>query len=247
MNNNAKKNKEAWEYRSYEHAEKNIGKPKEQAEYIAKDPLAVLKKHGKYFMDVKGLSIANPCGSYGRRALALTLLGAEVTVFDISEENKRYAMALSECADISLGYEVCDLYDVDMTLYKEHFDMLYLEGGILHYFHDLDKLMSVLYQMLNGSGRIVLNDFHPFRKVMPINFFDDSVGDYFDSDSHEGKVAYENLLDGEDFPKCSLRYYNISEILNSMIKAGFVIREFNEEPSWTDDKLPGEITIYAKK
>jgi len=32
-----------------------------------------------------------------------------------------------------------------------------------------------------------------------------------------------------------------------MIKNGFTIKEFNEEPSWTNEKLPGGFTIYAIK
>jgi hypothetical protein len=32
-----------------------------------------------------------------------------------------------------------------------------------------------------------------------------------------------------------------------MIRSGFIIKEFNEEPSWTNKKLPGEITVYAIK
>lgn len=41
------------------------------------------------------MKIANPCGSNGRIAVPLALLGADVTIFDISEENKRYALELA--------------------------------------------------------------------------------------------------------------------------------------------------------
>lgn len=95
-----------------------------------------------------------------------------------------------------------------------------------------------------------MNDFHPFRKVMPINYFKSSREDYFETDIHSGDVAYKGLLEaseGELFPDCSYRYYNLSEIINAMISAGFIIMEFNEEPSWTNEKLPGEITIHARK
>lgn len=97
---------------------------------------------------------------------------------------------------------------------------------------------------------IILNDFHPFRKVMPINFSKSSLEDYFDTSIHECDVAYKDLLDNaenEEFPNCSIRLYTISEILNSMIKSGFTIKEFNEDPSWSNKKLPGEITVYAIK
>lgn len=250
MNEQSAINKKAWEYRAYEFWLKNEGTPEERARIIMKNPMARLKEHEKYFHNVKGLRIANPCGSNGRRAVALALLGADVTVFDISEENKKYTLELAECAHVKLNYILGDLYDVDMDAYGCYFDMLYLEGGILHYFHDIDKLMKTLSLMLKPNGQIILNDFHPFRKIMPINGLKSSVEDYFDTTIHNGDVAYKDFLDeapNEEFPDCSLRFYNISEIINSMIKNGFTIKEFNEEPSWSNEKLPGGFTIYAIK
>lgn len=243
-------NKNAWEYRAYEYWNINDGKPQDLADKIMKDPMARLKYHGKYFEDIKGKKVANPCGSNGRRAVALALLGAEVTIFDISEENKKYAIEMAECAQAQIEYVVCNLYDVDIDIYGGYFDVLYLEGGILHYFHSIDQLMSVLYQLLKKNGMIILNDFHPFRKVMPINYFKSSNEDYFETKLHDGDLAYKdfvNIQDGEQFPSCVLRLYTISDILNAMIKNGFYIKEFNEHPSWTNAKLPGEFTVIATK
>lgn len=250
MDSNTKKNKEAWEYRAYEFAVKNNGIPSEHATHILENPIALLKEHGKYFDNIGSLKIGNPCGSSGRRAVALAALGADVTVFDISSENERYAVELADAANVKLDYVVSDVLAIDSDVYGAYFDMLYLEGGVLHYFHDIDKFMDKLYSLLKSDGEIVLNDFHPFRKVMPINFFKSSVEDYFEKEIHDGDLAYKGLLDeteGEVFPNCSYRYYNLSEIINSMIRAGFMIVEFNEEPSWTNKKLPGEITIHARK
>ena len=164
MNEQSEINKKAWEYRAYEYWLKNYGLPEVRAKIIMEDPIARLKNHGKYFQNVNGLKIANPCGSNGRRAVALALLGADVTVFDISEENKEYALELSRCAHVNLNYIVGDFYDVDMNVYGNYFDILYLEGGILHYFHDIDKFMKMLFLMLKPNGQIILNDFHPSEK-----------------------------------------------------------------------------------
>lgn len=180
MDKKTQQNKQAWEYRAYEFAVKNNGLPEDCARKILKNPMAKLKKHGKYFNDIKDLKIGNPLGSSGRRGLALAALGADVTVFDISEENSKYGVQLGEAAGLKLDYVVGDFLEVDLKLYGNYFDMLYLEGGILHNFHDIDKLMDKLYAMIKENGEIVLNDFHPFRKVMPINFFDSSLKDYFD-------------------------------------------------------------------
>lgn len=250
MDRETQKNKEAWEYRAYEFAVKHSGRPKEFADKILVNPKGILKQHSKYFEEIEGLKIGNPCGSSGRRAVALAALGARVTVFDISSENKRYAMELANAANVDLGYVLCDICEIDEKTYGKNFDMLYLEGGILHYFHDIDLLMTKLYSLLKANGEMVLNDFHPFRKVMEINYFKSSVEDYFETDIHPGDVAYKDFLDkqdGEEFPDCSLRYYNFSEILNALIKSGFQLLEVEEAPSWTNKRLPGEITIHVRK
>lgn len=47
--------------------------------------------------------------------------------------------------------------------------------------------------------------------------------------------------------KCSYRKYTISEIINAVIYAEFKLQRFDEHPSWTDPKIPGEFTIIAIK
>lgn len=90
------------------------------------------------------------CGSNGRKAVPLALLGVEVAVLDISEENKQYELELAEHVNTSIKYIVTDIYDIDPKIYGGHFDMLYLAGGILHYFHDLNRFMSKLFFILKG-------------------------------------------------------------------------------------------------
>ena len=63
---------------------------REKASQIVASPIACLKKHSTYFENVAGKRVANLCGSNGRKAVPIALLGAEVTVFDISEEHRRW-------------------------------------------------------------------------------------------------------------------------------------------------------------
>lgn len=48
-------------------------------------------------------------------------------------------------------------------------------------------------------------------------------------------------------PKCSYRKYTISEIINSVINSGFMLKKFDEHPAWTNEEIPGEFTIVASK
>ena len=255
MREQARENKKAWEYRAYEHWS-HQGSPREKAAAIQNDPMACLKAHQAYFQDVRGLKIANPCGSNGRKAVPLALLGADVTVFDISEENRRYALELAACAGVSIGYEVGDFCETDIHTYGGAFDMVYAEGGVLHYFSDIDAFTGILYAVTKANGTLILSDFHPFRKTdrenptMLTGGVHVTGGDYFDSRVHEGELAYRGFFAGEEqdaFPKCLLRHYTLSEIINSVIGAGFAVKEFQEHPSRRDGKLPGEFTLVAAK
>lgn len=245
-------NKKAWEYRVYEFWYMKYGTPMELAKQILKDPVVQLKKHKPYFENIKGKRIANLCGSNGRKAVPLALLGAEVTIFDISEENKQYALELAEQANTSIEYIVTDIYDIDQIKYGGSIDMLYLEGGILHYFHDLDRFMSVLFSLLKAGGLLLLSDFHPFRRCF-VKGADGQYqvqNSYFDEEIHSGDVAFKYFFEQQEqeyFPDVSVRYYTISDIVNSFIVAGFQLQKFEEHRGWYNENIPWEFTIVASK
>lgn len=247
MNEQSIQNKKAWEYRAYEFWHIRDGSPEEHAKKLMQDPLACLKKHKEYFQQVEGKKIANLCGSNGRKAVPLALLGAEVTVFDISEENKKYALELAESAGVSIQYIVTDIYDLDLIKYQNTFDMLYLEGGILHYFHDIEKFMSILFSLLKNGGLMILSDFHPLRKCI-VNGNEEVK--YFDREIQSGDLAYKHYFseyEQQHFPEVSIRLYTLSEIINSVIISGFILRKFDEHRGWKNDNIPWEFTILASK
>jgi 2-polyprenyl-3-methyl-5-hydroxy-6-metoxy-1,4-benzoquinol methylase len=89
MNEQSAANKKAWEHRTYEFWSNRDGAPMDKANKILQNPKACLKNHQEYFKDIEGKKIANLCGSNGRKAVPLALMGANVTVFDISEQNRK--------------------------------------------------------------------------------------------------------------------------------------------------------------
>lgn len=246
LNEQGQSNKKAWEHRAYEFWHKRDGSPEEKALRIMENPIAQLKKHQEYFSQIKGLKIANLCGSNGRKAVPLALLGGEITVFDISEENKRYALELAASANTTIDYVVTDICDINLEQYKGHFDLLYLEGGILHYFGELSKFMTILHTLLKDGGRMILSDFHPLSKCL--------VGEgeinYFDTELRSGDVAYKGFFSDEeqaDFPDTSIRLYTLSDIINAVLSAGFQLKKFDEHRGWNNENIPWEFTIVADK
>lgn len=243
-------NKKAWEYSAYEFWVSQVGMPSERAEKNKENPVKMLKQYAQYFDTYKDIRVANICGSCGKKAIPLAILGAEVTVFDISEDNRKYAMEVADAANVDLNYEVCDVLEIDMGKYKNYFDVVFMEGGILHYFHDISEFMDIMYSLLRDGGKMICSDFHPFTKIMDGAGAKQPTLDYFSTEVFEGEVAHAPFFEEEirkQIPKCSYRRYTLSEIINAVICSGFTLKRFDEYPAWTNNKLPGEFAILADK
>lgn len=243
-------NKKAWEYNAYDFWVSHSGTPAERAKKDMEDPLGMLRRYADYFDTYEGVRVANICGSCGKKAVPLAILGAEVTIFDISEDNKRYALETAKEANVNISFEVCDVLEIDLDKYGEYFDVVFMEGGVLHYFHDIDEFMRIMYHLLKDNGKLICSDFHPFTKIADILNLEQNTMDYFSTEVFEGEMAHARFFDEETrkrMPKCSYRKYTISEILNSIIGNGFTLRRFDEHPSWADKKVPGEFTAVAVK
>lgn len=246
-------NKKAWTFRAYEWWEKKSGSPRETAENMIRDPEKYLRKHLQYLGEIKGKKIAVLLGSSGRKAIPLAILGGMVSVVDISSENQRYALEVARKAGVDLEYIVSDLFEIDMERLQNTYDLVYLEGGILHYFADLAKFGRIVSGLLKDSGRLVLNDFHPVRKFL--RFHEDLrievEGDYFDTRFIKGPVAYKSMFplnEQEEFPDCLLRFWNMGEIVSAIASSGLVIDQLVEEPrSDMHVFLPGSFTLVAHK
>lgn len=242
--------KKAWEYNAYDFWVMQAGTPEQRAEKDMENPVRMLKQHAAYFDRYEGIRVANICGSCGKKAIPLALLGSDVTVFDISEQNKRYAMETAEAAHVKINYEVCDVLSIDLEKYGGYFDVVFMEGGILHYFHDIDEFMSMMYVLLKKGGKMICSDFHPFGKIMDSLDMGRPAMSYFSTEIYEGEMAHARFFEESirsRMPKCSYRRYTVSEIINAVIRSGMTLKQFDEHPSWTNETLPGEFTAVAVK
>ena len=77
-------NKSAWEFDAYQFWVKQSGTPKERAKKDIENPIAMLKKYAKYFDTYEDIKVANICGSCGKKAIPLALLGAKTTIAPFS-------------------------------------------------------------------------------------------------------------------------------------------------------------------
>lgn len=137
-----------------------------------------------------------------------------------------------------------------MDKYDKYFDVVFMEGGVLHYFHDINQFMKIMYQILKPNGKMICSDFHPFQKISDNLGLEQKITSYFSTNPIEDEMAHARFYEEEirkNMPLCSYRKYIISEIINSVISSGFILTRFDEHPAWANENLPGEFTIIANK
>lgn len=250
MTEYTKQHKKAWEFDAYEFWVEHAGSPLQRAKEDLEDPVRMLRQYSSYFDTYEGIRVANICGSCGKKAIPLAILGAQVTVFDLSEANCKYALETASAAGVQIDFQVCDIMEINLDKYGEYFDVVFMEGGILHYFHDIDQFMKVCHTLLKPAGKMICSDFHPFTKIADLLELEQPSRGYFDTAVFEGEMAHARFYEEpvrSRMPKCLYRKYTVSEIINSVIGCGFALERFDEHPAWTNDRVPGEFTLVARK
>ena len=107
-----------------------------------------------------------------------------------------------------------------------------------------------MYGLLKKNGKMICSDFHPFSKIADILVLQQPSMDYFSTEVFEGEMAHARFYEEEirkHMPKCSYRKYTVSEIINGIIRSGFVLEKFDEHPAWENKTVPGEFTAVARK
>ena len=239
------RNRIAWEADAYRAWTVRYGAPEAAAAEIARDPRHVARRILPHLGDPAGLSVANPLGSHGRLATALALLGARVSVFDLSASNARFARELAAAAGVRIEYVVGD-FEASAPARAGRFDAVVMELGIVHYFADLAGFVAANRTLLAPGGRLVLCEFHPLlRKALGVESGTPRLaGDYFRDAPEEADTPYGAFLDGA-VPDCLIRRWTLGEIVTAFARGGFAIERLDEHPSPEAPRLPGTFTLVA--
>jgi 2-polyprenyl-3-methyl-5-hydroxy-6-metoxy-1,4-benzoquinol methylase len=235
-------NREAWNARRFEAWVEAMGDPAVEAGRIVADPHHVLRRLITHLGDFPNRRICSVQGSHGRVAVALSLLGADVTVIDFAEENRRYANALANAAKVRIRYEVADIMEAG-NLGLPPFHTLVLELGVLHYHQDLKAFFGVMARLCEPGGRLVLNEFHPVERKL-FHDFGDAPRDYFNPRLVFGEVP-NPVSGGENLGTCAYRFWTLAEVVSALLASGFHLNALEEHPDWSNPSIPGTYTLVA--
>ncbi len=251
---NSKLNEVAWNQDAYDAWIQRFGTPQEAGARLKKDPQARLTSLFPYLEPLAGKKVINLLGSHGTKAIAMALLGADVTVVDISQENAHYAQTVAKMINVNIYYITSDVLNMPRDKLDASYDLVLMELGILHYFVDLEPLTRVIVDLLRPGGQLVLQDFHPISTKLIISKGKKQkvIGNYFDKSITVTDVAFSKHLptDKQHRPQqVYLRKWTLGEIVTAVAQAGLSIRRLDEEPNSKIDDigLPKTFTLVAEK
>lgn len=248
---NSRLNETAWNTGAYNAWVARFGTPVEAAEYIRKDPQARLGSLTRHLGPLEGRQVINLLGSHGGRAIAMALLGAHVTIVDMASENARYASEVAAAAGVPLRYLVTDVLNLPVDEINGSYGLVLMELGILHYFVDLEPLITIISGLLRSGGRLVLQDFHPVTaKLISSKGKKHKVsGNYFDKAMTTTNVAHSKHLEVQKPGQVYLKQWTLGEVVSAIAAQDLRIRLLEEEPNNKIDDigLPKVFTIVAEK
>ena len=241
----AERNRVAWTANAYRTWTLRHGTPERAAARIVADPRRTARRLLDFMGEPAGRTVAVPLASHGRVATALALLGADVTAFDASESNARYARELAAAAGVPLDYVVGDFQRTALG-HLGRFDAVVMDLGIVHYFVDIDAFAASVRASARLGGTLVLSEFHPLvKKALDVGSGTPTLrGDYFEAGIESAPVPYDAFT-GDASPACALRRWNLGEIVTAFAGAGFRVRRLAEHPSADCARLPGTFTLVA--
>ena len=208
--------------------------------------------------DVRGLRLCHlQCGS-GEETLSWANAGAQVTGVDISPKQIDLAKRKAEAAGIPAEFLAADVSSRPEALAPEAFDIVYTGGGALVWLPDLDSWAASIVQLLNPSGRLILNEEHPQLGNLEVRDGSISiVGDYFDRQPRRS-TGWRHFAGAESAPEAKWQFaWTLGDIVTSVARAGLRIESLEEVPStatWRfGDDLPtvrrllGSFLLVARK
>lgn len=207
----SKTSKKADNYSAYDYFVYKNGKPAERAKKITADPAAMPEELSDCFEDYKGLKIAAISDTDGSYSIPMACMGAEVTIFGIFEEAKRYALKTAEAAGVHINYEICDFLESDERFF-DSFDAVIIKRAVIHYFYDIETFFGNVFGLLKTGGKLVCVDFQPFYK---------------EGVCLVSKHRFSNIQ--RQLPEASEKRFAITDILQAVSLCGLKITSFDEE------------------
>ncbi len=183
--------------------------------------------------DVRGKSLLHLQCHFGLDTISWARLGAKVTGVDFSDTAIELAREVAKKAGVDVKFICSNIYDLPKVL-DEQYDIVFTSIGVLCWLQDIEEWGKIVARYLKPGGTFLLVESHPIMWI-----FDDECDElrikyrYWHSDEPmmwEADGTYADLGAEVKNRRSYEWQHTISDILNSLIRAGLNIDEVREYP-----------------
>jgi 2-polyprenyl-3-methyl-5-hydroxy-6-metoxy-1,4-benzoquinol methylase len=177
--------------------------------------------------DISGKSILHLQCHFGQDTISLSRMGAQVTGVDLSDKAIDSARQIARAAQSNATFICCDIYDLPTHL-NQQFEVVFTSYGTIGWLPDLDAWANVIATFLKPGGQLVFVEFHPVVWMFD-DHFEKIAYRYFNLgpiiESENGTYADKTAAISQEYVMWN---HSLSEVINSLIKHGLVIQQFDE-------------------
>ncbi|OYU83042.1 MAG: SAM-dependent methyltransferase [Flavobacterium sp. BFFFF2] len=216
--------------------------------------------------DISGKTILHLQCHFGQDSISLSRMGGTVTGVDLSDKAIDSARQIAMETQSNASFICCDIYDLPQHV-DEQFDIVFTSYGTIGWLPDLDRWAYIIATFLKPGGQLVFIEFHPVVWMFD-DHFEKIAYRYFNSgpiiESETGTYADKTAAISQEYVMWN---HGLSEVFNSLIKHGLVIKQFDEfdyspyncfektieiapkkyRIAHLDDKIPMVYAILAQK
>lgn len=212
-------NKQTWNKRTKIHIDSQFY----DVESFKKGKCSLNKIELEQIGNVKEKTLLHLQCHFGLDSLSWARLGADVTGVDLSSDSIKYAKSLNSSLGLKANFIESDIFQFGLENTKKY-DIVFTSYGVLCWLPNLKDWAETIAKALKVGGEFHLVEFHTFNDLL-------SGYSYFSKDNPdiEEEGTYTENCDGSKSEIVTWSH-SVSEVINSLIKAGLSIDSFNEYP-----------------
>ena len=179
--------------------------------------------------DVSGKSLLHLQCHFGQDTLSWSRMGAKCTGIDISEEGIKFAKKLSDELELDAKFVCCNVLDVSNHI-SEKFDIIFSSYGTIGWLPNLEPWAKMISERLKPNGVFYIVEFHPIAWMFDYTTEPPKL-EYGYMQKEAIYEEYEGTYADSKSKMISKEYgwnHSLSEVINSLIKAGLKIESFIE-------------------
>ena len=154
-------------------------------------------------------------------AFAFAGLGAVVTSTDISEERLEVAAQRAIILGFDIHFVRCDAADL-VPIPAAKFDLVCSTNGFFVWIADLAAVFNAVSRVLKPRGYYIFYDIHPFMRPWKDQTVIEMKKPYFDTGPFNSEESNKEIYNF---------HWTLSDIFNSLLKSGLVLRRIAETPA----------------